>query len=123
MCVCVRVSDPLELELQTVVNHHAGAGNHSWVLWKSSPCAGVAPFLKPQISVSGWHGTVSLSSFSPISSEHVKKKTTVHNNSISPFLWGSGVGLGGVDIGGHTRDLVNVKLSFVLLSDSPPSPI
>jgi len=25
--VCVRVSDPLELELQTVVSYHVGAGN------------------------------------------------------------------------------------------------
>ena len=27
MCVCVSVSDPLKLELQTVVNYHVAAGD------------------------------------------------------------------------------------------------
>lgn len=31
-----RVSDPLELDLQKVVNHHVSAGKQTWVLWKSS---------------------------------------------------------------------------------------
>jgi hypothetical protein len=29
-------SDPLELELRRVVNHHVGAGNPMWVLYKSN---------------------------------------------------------------------------------------
>ena len=38
MCILLekRVLDPLELELQMVVNHHVGAGNVTWVLSKSS---------------------------------------------------------------------------------------
>lgn len=28
--------NPLELELQMIVNHHLGAGNQSWVLCKST---------------------------------------------------------------------------------------
>jgi hypothetical protein len=37
MYVCEkRVSDPLELGLQTVVSCHVGAGDSTWVLWKSS---------------------------------------------------------------------------------------
>ena len=36
---CVRVSDPLKLELQTVVSCHVGAGNQIWILWKSSQCS------------------------------------------------------------------------------------
>lgn len=31
-----RVPDPLELELQAVVNHHVGAGNRAQALCKSS---------------------------------------------------------------------------------------
>lgn len=31
-----RVSDPLELELQMVVSHNAGAGNRPWNFWYSS---------------------------------------------------------------------------------------
>ena len=38
-CVCVRVSDPLGLELQTVVSCHVGAGNWIPVLWKSNQCS------------------------------------------------------------------------------------
>lgn len=33
------VSDPLELELQTVMSFQLGAGNRSQVLWKSSQCS------------------------------------------------------------------------------------
>lgn len=36
MCVCVwswkRVSDPLELKLEMVVNHHVGAWTQTWIL-------------------------------------------------------------------------------------------
>ena len=35
MYACVRVPDPLELELQTVVSYHVDAGNQTWVLWIS----------------------------------------------------------------------------------------
>ena len=38
-CVCVRVSDPLGLELQTVVSCHVGAGNWIPVLCKSNKCS------------------------------------------------------------------------------------
>ena len=31
-----RVSDPLELGLKMVVSHYVGAGNPTWVFWKSS---------------------------------------------------------------------------------------
>lgn len=31
-----RVSEPLGLELEMVVNHHVGSGNLTLVLWKSS---------------------------------------------------------------------------------------
>lgn len=34
MCIDIKVSDPLELELQTVMSHHAG--NRTMILWKSS---------------------------------------------------------------------------------------
>ena len=34
--VCVGVSDPMELESQTVVSCHVGAGNWTRVLWKNS---------------------------------------------------------------------------------------
>lgn len=34
--VCVRVTDSLELELQTTVRCHEGAGNWTQVLWKNS---------------------------------------------------------------------------------------
>lgn len=30
------LSDPLKLEWQTVVTHHMGSGNQTWVLWKNS---------------------------------------------------------------------------------------
>jgi hypothetical protein len=33
-----KVSDPLELELQTAVSHHVGAGYQTQFLWKSSLC-------------------------------------------------------------------------------------
>ena len=50
LCVCImhvpgahggqnRASDLLELELQTVVRHHTGAGNRTQVLCKSSQCS------------------------------------------------------------------------------------
>jgi hypothetical protein len=39
MSVCVRVSDPLELALQSVVSCYVGAENGSQVLWKSSQCS------------------------------------------------------------------------------------
>ena len=35
-CIYVRVSDSLELDLQTVISYHMGSGNQSQVLWKSS---------------------------------------------------------------------------------------
>lgn len=33
------VSNPLKLELQTVVNCHADAGNQTQVFWKDSGCS------------------------------------------------------------------------------------
>jgi hypothetical protein len=36
MNVCVRMMNPLERELQTVVSCHVNAGNWTWVLWKRS---------------------------------------------------------------------------------------
>jgi hypothetical protein len=33
-----RVLNHLELELPTVVSHHLGTGNQTWVLWKSRQC-------------------------------------------------------------------------------------
>ena len=38
MYVCVRGSNPLGLELQTIVSCRVDAGNCTWVLWKSSQC-------------------------------------------------------------------------------------
>jgi hypothetical protein len=35
MSVCVRMLDPLELELERVVRCHVGIGNLIWLLWKS----------------------------------------------------------------------------------------
>lgn len=35
----IRVSDPLELELQTFSGHHVGAGNQAQVLHKSHKCS------------------------------------------------------------------------------------
>ena len=32
--VCVRATNPLELEFQTVISSHVGAGIWTWVLWK-----------------------------------------------------------------------------------------
>jgi hypothetical protein len=34
-----RVLDPLELELQTAVSHHVGAGTYIYVLRKNSQCS------------------------------------------------------------------------------------
>jgi hypothetical protein len=31
-----RTSDLLKLELEMVWGHHVGAGNQTWVIWKSS---------------------------------------------------------------------------------------
>jgi len=31
-----KASDPLGVELHTVVSHHVGAGNRTWLHWKSS---------------------------------------------------------------------------------------
>lgn len=31
--------DALELELQVIMNRHVGAGNQTWLLWKSSQCS------------------------------------------------------------------------------------
>jgi hypothetical protein len=47
LCVCMpgacggqkRASDPLELELQMVVNCHVSSGNQIWVLWKNNQCS------------------------------------------------------------------------------------
>lgn len=33
------VSGPLALELQVVESYHVDAGNHAWVVWKSSKCS------------------------------------------------------------------------------------
>lgn len=38
MCVGVKVSDLLDLELQGAVSCHVGVGNCARVLWKSSQC-------------------------------------------------------------------------------------
>lgn len=35
----IRALDPPELDLQTVVSSHVGAGNQNWVLWKGSQCS------------------------------------------------------------------------------------
>lgn len=35
MYVNVKMSDPLELELQTAVRGHVGDGALTWVLWRS----------------------------------------------------------------------------------------
>ena len=37
MYICVRMLDPLELELQTGVSCHVGAGNWTWILWQEKP--------------------------------------------------------------------------------------
>jgi hypothetical protein len=39
MYVCVKLSDPLKLELQTIVSCYVMLGNSSWVLWKNSQCS------------------------------------------------------------------------------------
>lgn len=39
MYVQKRGSDPLELELQILVNCHVGAGKGACVVWKSRPCS------------------------------------------------------------------------------------
>lgn len=47
VCVCTmykpgagggqkEASNPLGVELHTIVSHHVGAGNRTWLLWKSS---------------------------------------------------------------------------------------
>lgn len=36
VCLCTTCMDPLELMLQTVVSHHIGVGNQTWVLQTSS---------------------------------------------------------------------------------------
>ena len=45
MYVCVRVLDPLELELQTGVSCLVGAGNWTQVIWKGSECSLTKPSL------------------------------------------------------------------------------
>jgi hypothetical protein len=63
MDVCVRVSEALELELQTGVTCHLGARNWTWVLWKNSqwsqplspPSSTSASFLiQPRPTCPGW---------------------------------------------------------------------
>jgi hypothetical protein len=39
MYVCVRMSDSLELELQTVVSYHVGTGNWTEDIWKNGQCS------------------------------------------------------------------------------------
>lgn len=39
MCLCVKVLDPLELELETVVRGHVGTENWTEVLSKNSVCS------------------------------------------------------------------------------------
>jgi hypothetical protein len=50
ICICATVQAvpaearaghqfPLDLELHMIVSHHVGAGNLTWVLWKSSQCS------------------------------------------------------------------------------------
>jgi len=34
-----RTSDPLELELQTLIRHHVYAADKTWILWKKSKCS------------------------------------------------------------------------------------
>lgn len=44
--------DNLELKLQMNVNHHMGAENQSWILWKSNQCSLLSSHLcSPEI----WH--------------------------------------------------------------------
>lgn len=46
-----RESDPLGLEFQTVVRHHADAGNQTCVLWESNKCLNLWANTSPSI----WH--------------------------------------------------------------------
>lgn len=46
-----KASDPLERELQVVVNHHVSSGTRTWVLCKKSMLFITEPFLQPQHSV------------------------------------------------------------------------
>jgi len=39
MYICVKVLDPLELEVETVVSHYVVAGNWTQKLWKNSQCS------------------------------------------------------------------------------------
>lgn len=47
VCLCMmyahrsqkKLSDPMELEFQMVVNNNVDAGDQTWVLWKSSECS------------------------------------------------------------------------------------
>jgi hypothetical protein len=34
-----RALDPLEMELQAVINRHVGAETKTWVLWQSNQCS------------------------------------------------------------------------------------
>jgi hypothetical protein len=36
VCMSKTVLDPLQLELQTVVNCYVGAGNPIWILWTTN---------------------------------------------------------------------------------------
>lgn len=36
-CLCIKLFDPLELEVQTDVSCHVSAGNGTQFLWKSQP--------------------------------------------------------------------------------------
>lgn len=40
-----KLSDPLKLELQTVVSRHVCVGNGIWALWKSSSCSSLLSHL------------------------------------------------------------------------------
>ena len=64
------MSDPLELELQIVVSCHVGAGNSTWVFWKSSQCfvsllvTLICITLIWHIKIQDWQGAVKISSSS-----------------------------------------------------------
>ena len=44
----------LGLELPTVVSCHVGAGNRTWVLWKSSQCSSAEPALQTPMYHQTW---------------------------------------------------------------------
>lgn len=47
----------LELDLKTVLSHHVGAGNQTWVLQKNSQCYGLLkPSLQPLAALNCWYG-------------------------------------------------------------------